>query len=115
MRNYNITVNGKAYSVSVEDTAQAAPAQRPTYTPQPAATPTIKAGGPETIVTSPLDGTVKAVTIKAGDKLKEGDLMLSIAEGTRETEILAPISATVIKVSVVAGTKVNTGDSLVVF
>ncbi len=116
MRNYSITVNGKVYSVSVEDAAHAAQAPRPAYPSQSApAAPAPKAGAPETIVTSPITGTVMTVRVKAGDKVKEGELMLSIAEGTSETEILAPISATVIKTSVAPGTKVNAGDSLVVF
>jgi glutaconyl-CoA decarboxylase len=105
MRNYNITVNGKVYSVSVEDAA-------------PAARPVAPAGRPaasETIVTSPIAGTVTAVKIKAGDKVKEGELMLSIAAGGSETEILAPISASAAKICVAAGSMVNAGDSLVIF
>lgn len=114
MRNYNITVNGKAYSVSVED---AAPVHRPiANVPQPvAAAQAPKAGGPETIVTSPIAGTVTTVKIKAGDKVKEGDLMLLITAGTSETEILAPFSAAAVKICVASGTKVNAGDSLVIF
>lgn len=117
MRNYNITVNGKVYSVSVEDAAQVATAARPAAVsiPQPIAASVPKAAASETIVTSPIEGTVKAVKVNAGDKVKEGSLMLTISSGTTETEILSPINATVINISVAAGAKVNKGDSLVIF
>jgi len=102
MKNYNITVNGKLYSVSVED----APA------PKAAASKTAQS---ESIVTSPLVGSVMSVKVKAGDKVKEGDVMLTLAASNVETEILAPLSGTIVKVSVAVGSVVNAGDALVVF
>jgi len=116
MKNYNISVNGKAYSVSVEDVLPAArpAASAPISTAAPAvAAP--KIAPPESIVTSPMNGTVLTVKVKAGDKVKEGDSMLTLSASNNETEILAPLNGTISKVSVAPGAKISTGDSLIIF
>ena len=104
MKYYNITVNGVAYSVSVEETAAgvapvaaAAPAAlaAPKAAPAPAAAPKAAAGA------------AGAVSVKAGD-------VLVILEAMKmENEILAPQDGTVASVNVNKGDTVNSGDVLV--
>ena len=117
MKYYNITVNGVAYSVSVEETAAgaapvaaAAPAApaAPKAAPAPAAAPKAGAGAAGAVtVKAPMPGNILDVKVKAGD-------VLVILEAMKmENEIVAPQDGTVASVNVNKGDTVNSGDVLV--
>ena len=117
MKYYNITVNGVAYSVSVEETAAgaapvaaapvAAPAA-PAAPKAPAAAPAAPAGAAGAVaVKAPMPGNILDVKVKAGD-------VLAILEAMKmENEIVAPQDGTVASVNVNKGDTVNSGDVLV--
>ena len=117
MKYYNITVNGVAYSVSVEETAAgaapvaaapvAAPAA-PAAPKAPAAAPAAAAGAAGAVaVKAPMPGNILDVKVKAGD-------VLAILEAMKmENEIVAPQDGTVASVNVNKGDTVNSGDTLV--
>ena len=102
--NYNVTVNGKVYSVTVEKTGAAAPAAvapvaapvaaAPVAAPAPAAAPATVAAG-ETAVNSPMPGNIFKVECSVGQAVKAGDVL-----------VVKAVAATV-------GTAVNTDDLLV--
>ena len=83
MKYYNITVNGVAYSVSVEETAAgaapvvaAAPAApaAPKAAPAPAAAPKAAAGAAGAVsVKAPMPGNILDVKVSAGASVKAGD------------------------------------------
>ena len=103
MKYYNITVNGVAYSVSVEETAAGA---APVAAAAPAApkAPAAPAAAPKAAAPA---GAAGAVTVKAGD-------VLVILEAMKmENEIVAPQDGTVASVNVNKGDTVNSGDVLV--
>ena len=117
MKYYNITVNGVAYSVSVEETAAvaapvaaAAPAApaAPKAAPAPAAAPKAAAGAAGAVtVKAPMPGNILDVKVKAGD-------VLVILEAMKmENEIVAPQVGTVASINVNKGDTVNSGDVLV--
>ena len=117
MKYYNITVNGVAYSVSVEETAAgaapvaaAAPAApaAPKAAPAPAAAPKAAAGAAGAVaVKAPMPGNILDVNVKAGD-------VLVILEAMKmENEIVAPQDGTVASINVNKGDTVNSGDVLV--
>ena len=115
MKYYNITVNGVAYSVSVEETAAgaapvAAPAApaAPKAPAAPAAAPKAAAGAAGAVaVKAPMPGNILDVKVKAGD-------VLVILEAMKmENEIVAPQDGTVASVNVNKGDTVNSGDVLV--
>ena len=104
MKYYNITVNGVAYSVSVEETAAgAAPVAA-----APAAAPKAAAGAAGAVaVKAPMPGNILDVKVKAGD-------VLVILEAMKmENEIVAPQDGTVASINVNKGDTVNSGDVLV--
>ena len=120
MKYYNITVNGVAYSVSVEETAAgaapvaaAAPAApaAPKAAPAPAAAPKAAAGA--VTVKAPMPGNILDVKVAAGASVKAGDVLVILEAMKMENEILAPQDGTVASVNVNKGDTVNSGDVLV--
>mgnify|MGYP004468450945 CR=1 FL=1 len=119
MKYYNITVNGVAYSVSVEETAAgaapvaAAPAvpAAPKAAPAPAAAPKAAAGAVS--VKAPMPGNILDVKASAGASVKAGDVLVILEAMKMENEILAPQDGTVASVNVNKGDTVNSGDVLV--
>ena len=127
MRQFNITVNGVAYSVAVEEVngavapVAAAPAPvaapvaaAPVAAPAPAAAPAAApvAGGEK--VTAPMPGTVLDVKVAQGASVKKGDILLILEAMKMENEILAPCDGTVKQIVAAKGASVNSGDALVV-
>ena len=124
MKYYNITVNGVAYSVSVEETAAgaapvaaAAPAApaAPKAAPAPAAAPKAAAAGAAGAVSvkAPMPGNILDVKVSAGASVKAGDVLVILEAMKMENEILAPQDGTVASVNVNKGDTVNSGVVLV--
>lgn len=118
MKYYNITVNGVAYSVSVEETAAgAAPvAAAPVAAPvapkaAPAAAPKAAAGA--VAVKAPMPGNILDVKVAAGASVKAGDVLVILEAMKMENEIVAPQDGTVASINVNKGDTVNSGDVLV--
>ena len=113
MKYYNITVNGVAYSVSVEETAAgAAPVAAPAA---PAAAP--KAAAPAgaagaVAVKAPMPGNILDVKVAAGASVKAGDVLVILEAMKMENEICAPHDGTVGSVCVQKGASVQTGAAL---
>ena len=123
---YKVTLNGRTYEVEVvADKAMCvaeyeaiAPAAAPAAAPvaAPAAAP---AAGGMTVtggesVKAPMPGNILRVAVKAGDTVKEGDLLVVLEAMKMENEIFAPKTGTVAQVLVSKGSTVNTGDTMVV-
>ena len=124
MRKFNITVNGVAYEVEVEEVAAgeasapaaAAPKAAPKAT-APAAKPAAPKAAPVangTKVNAPMPGTILDVKVAQGQAVKKGDVLLILEAMKMENEILAPQDGTVAQVTVSKGASVNSGDALVV-
>ena len=74
MKYYNITVNGVAYSVSVEETAAGA---APVAAAAPAAAPKAAAGAAGAVtVKAPMPGNILDVKVAAGASVKAGDVLV---------------------------------------
>ena len=110
MKYYNITVNGVAYSVSVEETAAgAAPVAA-----APAAAPKAAAGAAGAVaVKAPMPGNILDVKVAAGASVKAGDVLVILEAMKMENEIVAPQDGTVASINVNKGDTVNSGDVLV--
>ena len=123
MKYYNITVNGVAYSVSVEETAAgaapvaaAAPAApkapaAPAAAPKAPAAPAGAAGA--VTVKAPMPGNILDVKVAAGASVKAGDVLVILEAMKMENEIVAPQDGTVASINVHKGDTVNSGDTLV--
>ena len=127
MRQFNITVNGIAYQVSVDEVAAgaaapvaapapvfAAPVSAPVAAPAPVAKPAAAhvAGG--TKINSPMPGTILDIKCKVGDSVKKGTILLILEAMKMENEIMSPVDGTVKQISVNKGASVSSGDLMVV-
>ena len=122
MKKFNITVNGSAYEVEVEEVGgavSAAPKAAPKAAPvaaapkaaAPAAAPV--AAGAKTI-SAPMPGKVMSVNCKAGDAVKSGDVLMILEAMKMQNEIMAPEDGTVTDVRITAGQNVATGDVMII-
>ena len=106
MRNYTITVNGKTYSVSVENGAAVSVAQ----TAAPAAAPAGAQGSVK--VTAPMPGKILSVKASAGQAVKKGEVILVMEAMKMENDIVAPQDGTVASINVSVGDAVESGATL---
>ena len=132
MKKFNVTVNGKAYEVEVEEVngSAAAPVVRaaapivpatPVAAPKAAApvaaAPAPKAAAPAaagTVISAPMSGTIFKTLVKSGDTVKNGQVVLVLEAMKMENEIFAPCDGTISEVRVSEGAAVQPGDVLVV-
>ena len=113
MRKFNVTVNGKTYSVDVEEvgegaTASAAPVAAPTAPVAPAAKPVAGEGTP---VKAPMPGLILGLAHKDGDTVKKNEKVVVLEAMKMENDINAPADG-VITYVVKKGDNVDTGAVL---
>lgn len=119
MKRFNITVNGKAYDVAVEEiTDGSAPVQAaaPSATaapaaPAPAAAPS-PAAGEGTKVTAPMPGNILDVKVNTGDTVTKGQVLMVLEAMKMENDIVAPCDGKVTSVVAKKGDTVNASDTL---
>ena len=134
MKQYNITVNGKTYQVTVEEAggvssgplfsapapasraAVAAPAPAaPKAAPAPASAPAAASapmGGGE-VIAAPMPGTILDIKVTEGQAVKAGDILLILEAMKMENEIVAPADGIVKSIHTSKGTSVSSGDALI--
>ncbi len=131
IKKFNVTVNGTAYQVEVEEikdsassvqapvSAPSTPAAPVSSTPAPAA-PAASAPAPvapgagETVLSAPMPGTILNVAVSVGDQVKAGQLAVILEAMKMENELAIPVDGVVKAVHVTRGASVNTADILVV-
>ena len=120
MKNYTITVNGKAYSVTVEEgAAGSAPAAAPVAAPAavaPAAAapaaPASSGSAGSVEVASQVPGKVFSIPAKVGQELKAGDPVVVLEAMKMEVPVVAPQDGTLASIEVAVGDAVEAGTLL---
>ena len=87
MKRFNITVNGTAYDVAVEELAAGA----------------VK-------IEAPMPGTILDIKVAAGAAVKKGDVLAILEAMKMENEIMCPQDGTVASINVQKGDSVNSND-----
>lgn len=126
MKKFNVTVNGTAYEVEVQEVKaegavaaapKAAPAAAPKAAPAPAAAPKAAAepvpAGAAT-VKAPMPGKILSVAVSEGQAVKKGDTLLVLEAMKMQNEIAAPADGTVKQIRVAANQTVSTGEDMIV-
>lgn len=125
IKTYKITVNGKSYDVTVEETdkksqpmqeniqavASVATEQKEEPVAKSASINDVEAIG---AIKAPMPGKVMKFAVSKGDKVQEGQLLLTLEAMKMENEIFSPASGTVSDIIVSCGDNVNTGDTLLI-
>lgn len=118
-KRYNISVNGTAYDVTVEEIGEsAAPASAPKAEPvkaapaAPVTAPPAAADG--TKVSAPMPGNILETSVSVGDSVTSGQKLVVLEAMKMENDITAPCAGTIAQVAVAKGDSVSTGDLLVV-
>jgi biotin carboxyl carrier protein len=128
-KKYKITVDGREYSVTVEDISEESsllypgqgsmniPAPRPVAAapaPVPAASPAASSAGPAAAgdVTSTLGGVVDTIAVSLGQAIKAGDTVAVVEAMKMKTPMIARVSGKVSNIAVKAGDPVEPGQVL---
>jgi len=124
MKKFNVTVNGTAYEVEVNEVKAVAPAAAPKAAPAaapapkaapaPAAAPAAPVPAGAETVKAPMPGKILSVAVSAGQAVKKGETLLILEAMKMQNEIAAPHDAVVAEVRVSANQTVSTGEDLVV-
>ncbi|MBR2216409.1 MAG: biotin/lipoyl-binding protein [Selenomonadaceae bacterium] len=126
MKKFNITVNGTAYEVEVEEVKAAgsapkaaAPAPKPAAAPAPAASAApakaaVSAGAGEHSIDAPMPGKIVKLVASVGQSVNAGDVLLILEAMKMQNEIPADAAGTVKAFNVNAGDSVKKGDSMVI-
>ena len=120
MKRFNITVNGKAYDVAVEEVSGDAAAAPAPVAAAPAASAAPAAAAPApapaaaggTAVNAPMPGTILDVKVNVGDTVAEGQVLMVLEAMKMENDIVAPKAGKVASISVKKGDTVNSNDLL---
>jgi glutaconyl-CoA/methylmalonyl-CoA decarboxylase subunit gamma len=133
MKKFKVTVDGQAYTVSVEEmeekTAEPADRQAKMATPKAASTPAVQqtpqkpspkplsktdssepAAGSS--ITAPMPGSIIEIKVNEGDTVREGDVLLILEAMKMENEVTAPQAGSITRIMVKKGDTVNSGDPL---
>lgn len=140
-RSMRITVNGKTYDVTVEETGigslpertpvlssnvpihssspavqasvPVAPTAPAVHTASPAPAPrTSRAAGSAGVLKAPIPGTVTSIKVAENQTVSKGDVVLLLEAMKMENEICAHTDGIISHIFVQTGTMVNTGDPL---
>lgn len=117
MKNYTITVNGNAYSVTVEENgagsapvAAAAPKAAPAAAAPKAAAP---AAAGAASINAPMRGTIVDVKVKVGDKVSNGTVVAVLEAMKMENDIVSDKDGVVASICVNKGDSVETGAAVI--
>lgn len=124
MRKFNVTVNGTAYEVEVEEIENGSAASAPAAVSEKPAAPSAAKAAPKAVpnkapasgaagsikIEAPMQGTILKIAASAGKAVKKGDVVCVLEAMKMENDIVAPEDGTVVSVAVQQGASINTGD-----
>ena len=117
MKRFNVTVNGKAYDVAVEEITDgsapvvSAPVAPVPAKPAPAPAPVAEKGEGEA-VSAPMSGTILDVKANVGDTVSRGQVIMVLEAMTMENDIVSPCDGKITSILVNKGDTVNPSDTL---
>ena len=102
MKRYNITVNGKAYDVAVEEIdGGSAPVVSAAPAPAAAAPAPAAPVADGTKVTAPMPGTILDIKVSVGDTVEAGQAIMVLEAMKMENDVNAPCAGKILSIAVI--------------
>ncbi len=115
-KTFNVKVNGKNFSVEVEETSGASYSKKelsPELAAKLAHASSKKAASGSMCVYAPLPGLIVEVSVNEGQSVKVGEKLLVLEAMKMENSIIAPVAGIVEKVLVKTGDSVNGKQAMI--
>lgn len=121
-KQYKVTVNGKVFDVSVEDTNEItqsvienAKIEEPVVQEQKVEEVKVSSpvGGNVTQITAPMPGNIWKIVKGVNQKVKKHETILILEVMKMENEIVAPEAGTITNILVNEGNKVEAGQAII--
>jgi len=118
MKRFNITVNGKAYDVTVDEiTDSSSPVSITAPAPAPKAVVSAPSTSPAPVgagekITAPMPGTILDVKVSVGDSVTKGQVIMVLEAMKMENDIVSPCDGKVTSITVKKGDTVNSADTI---
>lgn len=111
MKKYRVNVNNHVYEIEIEQISESevSTSSAPVSTP---AKPSAPADGEK--ISSPMPGTILNINVKAGDVVKQGQVLMILEALKMENEIMAPRDGKIASINVSKGASVESGTLLCV-
>lgn len=119
MKNYEITVNGKVYQVTVKEiegeVSQRSPISDTNKNKESTSVNRLKTDSQENVtITAPMPGRILSVKVQENQSVEAGETVCLLEAMKMENEIVAPVSGVVSMVNVQNSQAVEAGESLIV-
>lgn len=116
MKKYVIKLNGKVYEVEIEEVTGEAgieTAITEAGMEKQAKSSSTAPTGKGQVIEAPMPGNIVSVSVKVGDTVKKGQVLLILEAMKMENEIVSPVDGKITAVGVSKGDTINPGIMLV--
>lgn len=109
MKTYKIKVNGKVYLVEVEEVGKAEGRESLEGTDKGTTDSVPAAASNEERIESPMQGTIFALKVSAGESVRKGQVIAVLDAMKMENDLVSPVDGTVSNVYLKVGDIVDSG------
>lgn len=122
-RKFKVVVNGREYTVEVEELGEPSKLAAQSVAIKPAGAPTkppeklkedVRGENVQGAVTAPMPGKILDIRVNLGDSVKKGEVLMTLEAMKMENEIVSPRDGTVKDILVKVGDTVDRGAPLMV-
>lgn len=114
MRRFQVTVNGTAYDVAVEETASDAESVQPEAASRQEHSTEKQAVPDGTPISAPMTGTILELQVQVGDTVQSGQTVAVLEAMKMANDLVAPENGVIAAVLVQKGAQVQSGQPLLI-
>ena len=112
MKQYEITVDGQVYKVSLREITEEAAGKISNPSEDVPKAPAVSSSGKE--IPAPMAGNILSVNVAAGDRVSAGDTLVILEAMKMENEIVSPVDGVITSILVQQNQTVDSGQLLLV-
>lgn len=114
MKKYKIKLNGKLYEVEVEEIFDSEDSNDAPVETQKQREVSVASDTKSEDILAPLSGNILDIKVNNGQRVKAGEVLLTLEAMKLENEVVAPKDGIIENIITQKGSSVNTGDRLIV-